>query len=147
MEFRIWSSELSEKMLKVSCKLLITKLCLFFFFFPQDLFYIWVLYLHLYPCARTGLQIPIDGCEPPGDCWELNSAPLENSQCSNGWSIPPALRLIVKVYPHVCAPHHHMNCRISRLTDTSFTILHTFLFFFFWWSWGMIDSEEVSAPF
>jgi hypothetical protein len=33
-------------------------------------------------CPKRVSALIIDGCEPPCGCWELNSIPLERSQCS-----------------------------------------------------------------
>jgi hypothetical protein len=49
-----------------------------FFFFKMYLFIIWKYIVAVFRHSRRGSQISFtDGCEPPCDCWDLNSGPSE----------------------------------------------------------------------
>jgi uncharacterized Fe-S center protein len=48
------------------------------FSFFKDLFHLYEYSVAVFKHTRKEHQISfIDGCEPPCDCWELNSGPLE----------------------------------------------------------------------
>lgn len=54
----------------------------FAFFFKRFTYFLYMSTLCYFQTHQKTASGPItDGCEPPCDCWELKSGPLEDNQC------------------------------------------------------------------